>query len=363
MEIKPTHALVFGVPGPTLDPETKRIIKDVDPGGFILFSRNIKDPQQLRTLIDGLREICTITPVITIDQEGGRVSRLKELGEEPPHAVQLRDVGDLELIERHGSLTGQLLRQFGFNLDLCPVLDIAFDDEAENSLRGRTWGRTQGEVAENAGVFLDAMRAEGVLASGKHFPGYSGATVDPHYELPSVDRRLEELLKAEWAPYAVLKDRLDTVMMGHALYPNVDDSGLPASLSKVMIEEQLRGRLGFSGCVVSDDLDMGAITKGWSLGESVRLAVEGGTDLVLICHRLKYAAEAAEAVANIDSKTIAPNLKRLQALQEKLSPPKEFSLERFREIDSEIGGLRQDVLAKGAAPVESKASHSPVEDF
>ncbi len=363
VDIKPTHTLVFGIPGTTLDAETKRIVKDVQPGGFILFSRNIKEPQQLRDLMDGLRDLCGFEPVFTIDQEGGRVSRLKELGEEPPHAVQLRDVGDLELIERHGTLTGQVLRQFGFNLDLCPVLDISFDDQAGNSLRGRTWGKSHAEVTENAGVFLDAMRAEGVLGCGKHFPGYSGAEVDPHYSLPSVDRDLKDLLANEWAPYSALKDRLDFVMMGHALYPKIDDSGLPASLSRVMITDQLRGRLGFGGLVVSDDLDMGAITEGWSLEESVSLAIQGGTDLVLICHRLKRAAEAARAVSKIDSAALAPALTRLTSMREKLTAPGPFSLEAFREVDAEIGRLREDVLAKGAGLVESTASHSPVEDF
>ncbi|OIO08023.1 MAG: hypothetical protein AUJ52_08970 [Elusimicrobia bacterium CG1_02_63_36] len=358
MELKPTHALVFGVPGPILDAQTRRIIEDVRPGGFILFSRNIQEPRQLRELIDGLRDACDVEPVITIDQEGGRVSRLKELGQEPPHAVQLRDVGDLELMERHGALTGRLLRLFGFNLDLCPVLDIAFNDDAENSLRGRTWGRTAGEVARNAGVFLDAMRAEGILGCGKHFPGYSGAAVDPHYALPTVDRAPDDLLANEWAPYAALRERLDCVMMGHALYPKVDASGLPASLSRAMIEGELRGRLKFPGWVVSDDLDMGAITGKWSLGESVRLAAEAGTDLILICHRMKLAAEAANGVSKA-----SVDLKRQAALRAKLAPPEPFSLEAFRETDAEIGQLREAVLAKGAGRVESKASHSPVEDF
>jgi beta-glucosidase-like glycosyl hydrolase len=110
-------------------------------------------------------------------------------------------------------------------------------------------------------------------------------------------------------------------------------------------------------------MDMGAITEGWSLGESVRLAVEAGTDLVLICHRLKRAAEAAEAVSKIESAAIAPVLERLEALRGKFASPLDFDLERFREVDAEIGELRETVLAKGAGRVDSKASHSPVEDF
>jgi beta-N-acetylhexosaminidase len=132
--------LLTGVPGPELDSDTASTFRRIQPGGFILFGRNIQTPGQLRKLIDGLRELSEVEPIITIDQEGGRVSRLKLLGQEPPNANQLRDKGDLDLIHRHGAITGRLLRIFGFNLDLCPVLDISFDDEADNSLRGRCYG-------------------------------------------------------------------------------------------------------------------------------------------------------------------------------------------------------------------------------
>jgi beta-N-acetylhexosaminidase len=129
--------LLVGVPGPALDSATAAVYRRIQPGGFILFGRNIQTPGQLRKLIDDLRDLSKIEPIITIDQEGGRVSRLKLIGNEPPNAVQLRDRNDLQLIRRHGEITARLLRIFGFNLDLCPVLDLSWDDEADNSLRGR----------------------------------------------------------------------------------------------------------------------------------------------------------------------------------------------------------------------------------
>src|ERR1700722_17731818 len=129
--------LLTGVPGIELDAQTAALYREIQPGGFILFGRNIKTPSQLRKLIDDLRGLSEVEPIITIDQEGGRVSRLRLIGHAPPNAQQLRDKDDLALIERHGTITASLLRLFGFNLDLCPVLDISFDDEADNSLRGR----------------------------------------------------------------------------------------------------------------------------------------------------------------------------------------------------------------------------------
>src|SRR5215210_4464583 len=193
--------LLTGVPGPELDAETARVFRQIQPGGFILFGRNIQSPAQLRKLIDDLRGLSEVEPIVTIDQEGGRVSRLKLIGNEPPNAQQLREKGDTELIRRHGHITGRLLRLFGFNLDLCPVLDISFDDEADNSLRGRCYGTSVEQVIRNAGAFNDGLRAERILSCGKHFPGYSAATIDAHHELPVIERTRQELNAEELAVF------------------------------------------------------------------------------------------------------------------------------------------------------------------
>ena len=150
--------IMTGVSGKGLDAETARLFRRVQPGAFILFGRNLQSATQLRKLIDDLRDLSEIEPIITIDQEGGRVSRLRRIGNEPPNAQQLRDKNDIDLIRRHGDITGRLLRLFGFNLDLCPVLDISFNDDAENSLRGRCYGKDVQQVVRNAGAFNEAMR-------------------------------------------------------------------------------------------------------------------------------------------------------------------------------------------------------------
>src|SRR5580704_6156761 len=144
--------LLVGVPGLELDSKTASLFRHVQPGGYILFGRNVRSAAQLRKLIDDLRDLSQVEPIVTIDQEGGRVSRLKLIGNEPPNAQQLRDKDDVDLIGRHGDITGRLLRVIGFNLDLCPVLDISFDDNADNSLHGRCYGKTVEQVVRNAGV-------------------------------------------------------------------------------------------------------------------------------------------------------------------------------------------------------------------
>src|ERR1700759_5318730 len=193
----PGQLILTGVPGKELDLETAAMFRRVQPGGFILFGRNIETAQQLRKLTDDLRDLSEIEPIITIDQEGGRVSRLKLIGNEPPNAQQLRKKADPALIREHGRLTGELLRLFGFNLDLCPVLDISFDDEADNSLRGRCYGTSVDEVVAFAGAFNDSMLEAGILTCGKHFPGYAAAALDPHHELPRIDRSRDDLNRTE----------------------------------------------------------------------------------------------------------------------------------------------------------------------
>src|SRR6202047_2280639 len=254
--------LLVGVPGLELDLETARLFRDVQPGGYILFGRNIRSASQLRKLIDDLRNLSQIEPIITIDQEGGRVSRLKLIVNEPPNAQQLRKKGDPALIREHGRLTGELLRLFGFNLDLCPVLDISFDDDADNSLRGRCYGTSVKEVIAFAGAFNDALLETGILSCGKHFPGYAAATLDPHHELPRIDRSREELDRTELAIFQEFAHRVSSMMVCHAWYPAFDPEKMPASLSRLIVTDVLVSEFAFDGLIMTDDLDMGAITTG-----------------------------------------------------------------------------------------------------
>lgn len=357
--------ILMGVPGTELDAKTAAIIREVQPAGFILFGRNIKAPAQLRKLVDDLRGEMKHEPIVTIDQEGGRVSRLKECGSEPPSAKQLREKSDLRLIERHGALTGEILRLFGFNLNLAPVVDVSVNGDLENSLKNRTWGLDAATVIENAAAFNRTMREQGVLSCGKHFPGYSYAAVDPHHELPVVARGRQELEQNEWKAFLALAPELDSMMVGHANYPALDDSGFPSSLSRKIIHGLLREEWQYKGTVISDDLDMGAIVGHYGLAESVTRAVEAGNDLVLLCHRPELIPEAAKALETISPARAAEVEKQIAHLREKLDPPHAFSMEAHAALDKRIYQLRVDTLGAEAAAVRSvdDGKRSPVETF
>jgi beta-N-acetylhexosaminidase len=357
--------LLVGVPGLDLDSETARLFRKVQPGGYILFGRNIRSASQLRKLIDDLRDLSPIEPIITIDQEGGRVSRLKLIGNEPPNAQQLRKKGDPALIREHGRLTGELLRLFGFNLDLCPVLDISFDDDADNSLRGRCYGSSVKEVIAFAGAFNEALLETGILSCGKHFPGYAAATLDPHHELPCIDRSREELNRTELAIFRELAPRVSSMMVCHAWYPAFDPEKTPASFSRSIVTDLLLSEFDFDGLIMTDDLDMGAITNEAGLMATIERAMLAGNHLAMICHRIHLIEEARAALEKAERAPLGRALAAVDRFKQKIVAPKPFSEERFRGLDREVWELRVAALGAEAASLRSPddGKRSPVENY
>ncbi|MDQ6625797.1 MAG: beta-N-acetylhexosaminidase [Verrucomicrobiota bacterium] len=357
--------LLVGVPGTELDSETAALFRRIQPGGFILFGRNITGAAQLRKLVDDLRDLSEIEPIITIDQEGGRVSRLRLIGNEPPSAQQLREKGDETLVTRHGEITGRLLRLFGFNLDLCPVLDISFDDEADNSLRGRCYGRTVEEVVRLASAFNEALRGQGIASCGKHFPGYSAAEVDAHHDLPKIDRSREELEREELAVFRRFAGRVDSMMICHGWYPCFEREKLPASFSPIVIKQLLRKELGFDGLVMTDDLDMGAIYNEYGLDQTIRLALGAGNDLAMICHRIDAVQQARDTIESLAASDVDAALQSVAKFKEQLTPPHAFSESAFRALDAEVWDLRVAVLGAERAAERSPedGKRSPVETY
>jgi len=353
-----------GVPGKELDAKTARLFRRVQPGAFILFGRNLQSATQLRKLIDDLRDLSDIEPIITIDQEGGRVSRLRRIGNEPPNAQQLRDKNDIDLIRRHGDITGRLLRLFGFNLDLCPVLDISFNDGAENSLHGRCYGKDVQQVVRNAGAFNQAMRGQGIASCGKHFPGYSAATSDAHFQLPRIDRTREELDHNELAVFRGFVRDVDSMMICHGWYPCFESEPTPATVSRRIVTELLRDEFGFDGLIMTDDLDMGAILTGYRLDDTIRLCLEAGNDIMMLCHRVPEIETVHRILGTLPSDQIERAQEYIGDFKKNLSPPYKFSESVFEEINREIADLRAAVVGEEEpGKVVPQRQISPVERF
>jgi len=356
--------IMTGVPGKELDAETARLFRRVQPGAYILFGRNLESGTQLRKLIDDLRDLSEIEPIITIDQEGGRVSRLRRIGNEPPNAQQLREKNDIDLIRRHGDITGRLLRLFGFNLDLCPVLDISFNDDAENSLHGRCYGTDVEQVVRNAGAFNEAMREQGIASCGKHFPGYSAATSDAHFQLPRIERTREELDLNELAVFRQCVRDVDSMMICHGWYPCFEPQPKPATVSRRIVTELLRNEFAFDGLIMTDDLDMGAILIRYRLDDTIRLCLEAGNDMMMLCHRVPEIETVHKILTTLPSDQIERAQQHIGNFKKNLSPPQKFSESAVQEINQEIADLRTAVVGEEApGRVLTERQISPVERF
>ena len=358
--------LILGVPDLELTAEDAALYREVNPGGFILFTRNIATPEQTRKLTDDLRDLCGPDVLICIDNEGGRVWRTSPFGHSPPSAAQLRAKGDSLLISQAGWITGRQLRMLGINLNLAPVLDIDHHPDAGNALRGRCWGHTDQEVINNAGTFNRFQRKQGILGCGKHFPAGGRATLDPHRDLPRVDLSVDEMMRSDILPYTALMPELDAILLSHIYFPllDPDQENLPSSLSTNVVTRFLRNQIGYEGLVMTDDLDMGAIGKHFGTPQAARMAIEAGGDIALLCHELAAAPAALAEIESASSTKLNDSLDRLEKTRKRLARPTKFSPEEVDEINEDTWKLRVATLGEhGASAPPDAPNQSPVEDY
>ena len=353
--------LILGLEGPTLTDADRERIARYQPTGYILFTRNIVSAHQTRELTDKLRELSDQPPLIGIDNEGGRVWRTSGLGPTPPDASTFGTKGDFKQSAWFGALAGRHLEMLGVNLNFAPDLDIDHEPEEANALRGRCWGRESQAIIDHAGNFTRWLRKNGVLSCGKHFPAGGRARVDPHHDLPIVDSTIEELLASDLIPYTALEKELDTIMIAHIRYPNIDPE-LPSSLSPRIITDLLRNQLGYQGLILTDDLDMGAITKSYGRGKDFELAWLAGNDLPLLCHELATIDRAAEAYEQLPNHIRQDIEIRLEKKLKKLKTPPAFSQEKFEKDLSDLSKLTHDLTGQESFTTET-ATQSPVEDY
>ena len=278
-------------------------LRVVQPGGIILFKRNLASPRQIHALWRSVA--VTRKPAQNhshvredffrcVDLEGGTVDRLRDWMGPTPSAAAVAATGDAELFHQHGARVGQMLAALGFNVDLAPVLDLALP--ASRAVMGsRSAAADPKTVARYAREFLAGLRAHGVLGCGKHFPGLGGGRLDSHQATPKIARTWEQM-QADLIPYRALRAQLAFVMVSHAAYPKIESPARPASLSKFWIEEVLRKQLGYRGLVISDDMEMGGVLTQTSIEEACLAAIAAGTDVVEVCHRADRILGAYEAV-------------------------------------------------------------------
>ncbi len=345
--------LVLGVSGPELTPTEAALFRRLQPVGYILFTRNIVSAEQTRKLTDDLRDLSSETPIIAIDQEGGRVTRTREIAPPAPSAPALAAQADMVKIAEAGAFTGDLLGLLGFNLNFAPVLDLDHFPETQNALRGRCWGRDPQRVIDYAGQWNRWLRKRSIATCGKHFPAGGRAQSDPHHDLPSSPATFDELLREDVIPYTALMPELDAVMLAHVDFPNIDPD-FPASLSAKIIRRFLRDQLGFDRhLVLTDDLDMGAIAQRYGRGQDAKLAIEAGNDLALICHRTDTAEVAAAAIASLPSALLDDSYLRIEKFRRRnLRGPLPWSATKW-EITCDALAKLADAVPEPAASEES----------
>ena len=268
------------------DEELLDRFKEVKPGVFILFSDNFESYSQTKKLINDINSTSDIPMFVSIDQEGGRVQRLKELDDQTvsviPAMYELGLTNDINLAYEVGRVMGEELRDFNINMDFAPVLDIY--SNSENTVIGdRSFGNNPELVTNMALSFSKGLESTDIIPVYKHFPGHGDTYEDSHQELAIIDKTKEELYELELIPFIEAINRgANVIMVGHLALPNITGNYIPASLSKEIINDLLREELGFKGIVVTDALNMKALTNEYSKEEIYILAIKAGVNILLM---------------------------------------------------------------------------------
>lgn len=263
--------------------------------GAILFKRNLEGPAQAASLNAALKRAAGRPFLTSVDQEGGRVMRLREPFTPVPPMRILGQAGDPALARKLGAVLGMELRALGFDLDFAPVLDV--DTNPANPVIGdRSFAREPGAVAALAVALLEGMQEVGVAACGKHFPGHGDTAQDSHLELPRLAHPMERLEEVELVPFAAaIQAGVASIMTAHVIFEALDPH-YPATMSRPALDGILRDRLGYQGVVISDDLEMSAIADHFGLEDAVIRGVNAGVDLFLVCHSHEKQHQAIDAL-------------------------------------------------------------------
>ena len=275
--------MLVGFTGFSVSSELRALAREWNLGGAVLFARNVEAPEQVAELTFELQRLSQDIPLwIGVDQEGGRVARLRAPFTEWPSMFELGRHGKSDLAERFATALADELSAVGVTLDFAPVLDL-YHESGDPVIGDRALSSDPAIVGRLGRVIIETFQNRGVAACVKHFPGHGEANVDSHCELPVIEHSPDRLREKEMAPFReAIAGEVAAVMAAHVLYPSLDEKH-PASLSRSIVDDVLRSELGHQGLVVTDDLDMGAITESQTVEQAAVCALAAGCDTLLVC--------------------------------------------------------------------------------
>jgi beta-N-acetylhexosaminidase len=287
--------LIIGFDGIEMSPRLASLLAKIQPAGVILFARNITSADQTHRLLRECQK-CVSTPLFTcVDLEGGQVDRFRKVLGPAPSPADVFETRDRKLFRKHGRIIGENCRALGFNVDFAPALDLAF--EASRSVMStRAVSADPKQVVTYAREFLYGLREEGVLGCGKHFPGLGEGNLDSHHQLPVIEKPFKKMWVEDIYPFRALRKEMPFVMVSHAAYPQVTEDRTPASLSKKWITDILREKVFYSGLIVSDDMEMGAVLDFAPVERTVPQHIRAGGDIALVCHQEELITRGYEAL-------------------------------------------------------------------
>lgn len=337
--------VILDLEGLELTAEERELLRHPAVGGVILFPRNYRDPDQLAALTMAIHALREPRLLISVDQEGGRVQRFREgLTRLPPAArfgklARRNPHHARQAAEAVGWLMAAELRALGVDFSFAPVLDL--DRGVSGVIGDRAFADTINGVSELAWAWCEGVRAAGMAAVGKHFPGHGGVAADSHAELPIDSRRFVEIEMEDLVPFErLIGYGLEAVMPAHVLYPQVD--ARPAGFSSFWLKEILRGQLAFQGVIFSDDLNMGAAAAGGGYADRAHAALDAGCDVLLICNNRPAALEMVDALRDFDDPTIHLRCLRMHG-RGRLDRAHLHLDPRWQQGVREVGALEQTV--------------------
>lgn len=305
LEEKIGQLVVIGFPSKQIDEHVREMVEEYNVGGIIYYDRNMETPKQVAKLTNDLQNLALETDnqiplIISIDQEGGQIVRMKNQISDIPSQQELGKSGDLKKVYQTALKNGQELKAMGVNVNFAPVLDLSTTDS-------RSFGEDPKTVSELGKQAITGYTDSGITATLKHFPGNGRSDIDPHYETSSVEANRLDLENNDIYPFKMMIEEVNNqsffTMVTHIKYPAYDKEN-PASISQTIIQDLLREKLGYNGIVVTDDLEMGAVNKYFSYQDLGFRAVEAGADLLLVCHTLESQQEVIKGIkiAVLDNK-------------------------------------------------------------